>query len=227
MDSQASDQRQKEYTAYYAARMKKYENNPMYKNSYESEKALYELMRDAKSEAEYKEKFFGEKLHLKNAIALVKDRELARLKHLLDIKEVVRARGPQRILAEVDQIPDVATLTERCNEINQASSLEISIDEFTDHFYSDFVWLENYEVWRTAEIPGRWKARVEKNLKEDLAQTRKLWREVDVPAARQYDPRWRLNYDLLKEERHRRKIPVQNEALDRRIQEHKQYIGEY
>ncbi|MBE7439614.1 MAG: hypothetical protein HS115_14250 [Spirochaetales bacterium] len=227
MDNSLNQKRQQEYTEYYAARMKKYENSPMYKNSYESEKALYELMRDAKSEAEYKEKFFGEKLHLKNAIALVKDRELARLKHLLDIKEVVRARGPQRILAEVDQIGDVASLTERCNEINQANSIEISVDELTDHFYSDFVWLENYEVWETAEIPSRWKGKVKNWLKEDLKETRKLWREVDVPAAKLYDPDWRLNYELLKEDRHRRKIPVPDEALKKRIEEHKKYIGEY
>ena len=113
------DQRQKEYTEYYYVRMKKYEGNPMYKNSYETEKALYELMRDATSKEEYQKKFFGEKLNIKNAIALVKDQESARLKHYGEIKDPIRARGSQEILDVVDSFESEAEITTKIPKLQR------------------------------------------------------------------------------------------------------------
>lgn len=222
MDDQ---QRQKEYTLYYEARMKKYENNPMYKNSYETEKALYELMRDAKSKEEYQEKFFGEKLNIKNAIALVKDRESARLKHYQQIEEPIRAKGSQEILDVVDSFESEAELTTEIPKLQQKNSIEVSVDGFADYFYSDFAVLESLEVARRAEVPSRWKSEQEAYIQDTIAKGRKDWQEQTVPNAQQWDPNWKFDYSLIHEPRHRRKIPVPDSVVERRMKEHKEYRG--
>ena len=219
------DQSQKEYTEYYEVRMKKYENNPMYTNTYQTEKALYELMRDAKTKEEYQEKFFNGKLNIKNAIALVKDRESARLKHLKDLKEFIRAKGSESILAEVDSFENEGQITTRCNELMQKNMVEISIDEFTDHFYSDFTALENIEVAMRAQVPDRWQDEQKRYVNSELEKGKSDWQESVLPNARQYDPNWVFNYDLIWEERHRRRIPVPDEVVKQRIEDHKKYRG--
>ena len=220
-----NQQQQSEYTQYYEARMKKYEGNPMYANSYQTEKALYELMRDAKSKEEYQEKFFGEKLNIKNAIALVKDRETARLNHLKEIKEDIRAKGPESILAEADGFENEHDLTTRCNELNQKNSVEISVDGLVDHFYSDFLALEHIEVAMKAEVPDRWKQEQQDYIKSEIEEGKKDWQERVLPNAHQWQEGWTLNYDLIWQERHRRKIPIPDESIKRRIEEHKKYRG--
>lgn len=219
------DQRQEEYTQYYEARMKKYENNPNYKNSYLTEKALYELMRDAKTKEEYQEKFFGEKLNIKNGIALVKDRETLRLNHFKKINEPIRARGPASILAEVDSYESEADLTTKTSNLTQKNSIEISIDGFIDYFYSDFLVLEHLEVARKAEVPDRWKKEQEEYIEETIKEGRQDWQEQNIPNARQWDPDWNFNTDLIHEERHRRRIPVPDDTVKRRIEEFKEYRG--
>lgn len=219
------DQRQKEYAEYYYARMKRYEGNPMYKNSYETEKALYELMRDAKTKEEYQKKFFGEKLNIKNAIALAKDRETARLKHYQEIKEPIRARGCQEILDVVDSFETEAEITTEIPKLQQKNSIAISVDGFADYFFSDFPVLETLEVARRAEVPSRWKSEKEDYIKDTIAKGKQDWQEQIIPNARQWDPGWKFDYSLIREERHRRKIPVPDSVVERRLKEHQEYRG--
>ncbi|MCB1170212.1 MAG: hypothetical protein KDK25_07755 [Leptospiraceae bacterium] len=217
--------RQQEYAEYYLARMKKYEGNPMYRNSFETEKALYELMRDAKTREEYQEKFFKGKLNIKNAIALVKDREAARLKHYQEIKETIRARGCQEILDRVDSFESEAEITTEIPRMQQKNSVEISVDGFADYFYSDFPVLESLEVARRAEVPERWKQELEDYVNTTLEEGRKDWQETVLPNARQWKPDWKFDYALLEEQRHRRKIPLPDSVVERRKKEHKEYRG--
>ncbi|MCB1172545.1 MAG: hypothetical protein KDK39_03215 [Leptospiraceae bacterium] len=221
----AEKQRQEEYTAYYKARMQKYEGNPMYVNSWQTEKALYELMRDAQSKAEYQEKFFSEKLNIKNAIALVKDQETARLQHYESIKEDIRAQGCAAILAEVDSYESEADLSTRIPKLQQANSKAVSIDGFTDHFYSDFLVLEHIEVARRAAVPSRWKAELDDYVRTTIAEGRRDWQEQVTTNARQWDPEWQFDYDLIHADRHRRRIPVPDSEVAKRIKEHKEYRG--
>ncbi len=219
------DQRQKEYTEYYYVRMKKYEGNPMYKNSYETEKALYELMRDATSKEEYQKKFFGEKLNIKNAIALVKDQESARLKHYGEIKDPIRARGSQEILDVVDSFESEAEITTKIPKLQQKNSVAVSVDGFADYFFDDFPVLESLEVARRAEVPSRWKSEQEEYIKDTIAKGREEWQNRVVPNARQWDPNWKFDYSLIQEDRHRRRIPVPDSVVQRRLTEHKEYRG--
>lgn len=219
------DQRQAEYAEYYKVRMKKYEGNPLYKNSYETEKALYELMATATSEAEYKAKFQQGNLNTKNAIALVKDQETAEKAHWESLQETIKAKGCAAILAVIDSFNDVMTMITETNNIRQKNSLEQSVDGFVDGFYSDFLALENIEVHEKADVPSRWRAEREDSIREMKAEGRKLFEEVTLPRAREWDPDWKWNHDLVWEVRHRRVIPVPDETIKRRIPQHKKYLG--
>lgn len=219
------DQRHAEYIDYYKARMKKYEGNPLYPNSYASEKALYDAIAGITDLEEFKTKMQQGNLHTKNAIALVKDQETAEKKHWEDLKEPIKAKGCASVLAVIDSFNDVMTMITETNNIRQKNSLEQSVDGFIDGFYSDFLALENIEVYEKADVPSRWRAEREDSIREMKADGKKLFAEVTLPRAREWDPNWKWNHELVWEDRHRRVIPVPDETIRRRIPQHKNYLG--
>src|SRR4051812_30940781 len=113
------DTRHLEYIEYYKARLKKYENNPMYRNSYESEKALYDAIASCAQLEDFKNKVEEGKLPFKNAVALMKDQETAREKYYLSIKEPIRAQESTDILKMLDTIEDLGDLITKSNDIRQ------------------------------------------------------------------------------------------------------------
>lgn len=219
------DTRHKEYTEYYKSRMLKYEGNPMYENSYKTEKDLYEAIANSSSLEEFGKELNEKNLAVKNAIALVKDKETARKKHFEEIKEYIRLKAPSRILEILDSIQTETELIQKSNEIESEVSIEISVDLFTDIFYSDFPMLENIEVWQTAEVPEEWKRDLNNYITEALVQGRETWEKEIIPNARNWKPDWTFDFDLISEERHRRLIPVSNETTEKRIGQFKKYRG--
>lgn len=219
------DTRHKEYTEYYKSRMLKYEGNPMYDNSYKTEKDLYEAIANSSSLEEFRKELNEKNLAVKNAIALVKDKETARKKHFEEIKEFIRLKAPSRILEILDSIQTETELIQKSNEIESEVSIEISVDLFTDIFYSDFPMLENIEVWQTAEVPEEWKQDLNNYIKEAFVQGRETWEKEIIPNARNWKPDWTFDFDLISEERHRRLIPVSNETTEKRIGQFKKYRG--
>ncbi len=83
-----------EYKTYHRLRMQRYQNNPEYKNSYESEKAIYEAIASCNTLEEFKDKLGN--LNEKNALALIIDEYSIRLKHYEEIKEPIRVDGCKR-----------------------------------------------------------------------------------------------------------------------------------
>ncbi|MDP3065491.1 MAG: hypothetical protein Q8N08_02035 [Methanobacteriaceae archaeon] len=220
------DDRHKEYLEYYQSRMKKYQNNPLYSNSYQSEKELYEAIRDSESLEDFGRKLEEENLAVKNAIALVKDQETARKKMYQDMNEDVRLRAPVRILEIVDSVESDMDLVTRVSEIETGVSKEISVDLFTDNFYYDFLILEEIEVHQTAEVPDEWKKQINQEYSEEIiASGRKEWQEIVLPQARGWDPDWNFDFNLVGEKRHRRKIPVPDEVVKKRLEQFKTYRG--
>lgn len=217
--------RHKEYIDYYKSRMLKYECNPMYEKSYKTEKGLYEAIANSSSLDEFKKKLEEKNLVVKNAIALVKDKETARKKHFEEIKEFIRLKAPNRILEITDSIQNETELIQKSNEIESEVSIEISIDLFTDIFYSDFPMLENIEVWQTAEVPEEWKQDLNKYITEALKEGKTSWEREIIPNARNWKPDWTFDFNLIDEERHRRKIPVPNPIIEKRIEQFKKYRG--
>lgn len=220
------DQRHQEYIDYYRSRMRKYENNPLYPNSYESEKAMYEAIASCNELSEFRGKMENGNLAVKNAIALVKDQETARQKFYEEIKEFIRKKAPDRILEVIDSMQGDIELTSTVSKIDTEVGVLIGIDLFTDQFYYDFTAMENVEVWRNAEVPDEWKNEVNKEWPEDtIKRHRELWEKTTFPNMKHWDPNYKFNFDLIWEERHRRKIPVPDEVVKRRIPQFKEING--
>ena len=207
-----------EYKAYYRSRMQRYENNPLYPNSYASEKALFEAMDSCMELEEFKGKLEAGNLNIKNAIALVKDKYTIRLKHFTELKEVVRALGPQRVLEKIDQAQTDMEVVNIVSDLEMENNLEITADEFVDTFYGS-IWklMEDIEVYRDAEIPEKHRARFDASIKEMEESIRKHFNDEEENN-RHWKAGWTFDFDLLWEERHRRKIPFPDETLRRRIE---------
>lgn len=219
------EQRHKEYIEYYRTRMKKYENNSMYKNSYETEKALFEAISNSADLDDFGRKVEEGNLAVKNAIALIKDQYTARQKQYEEMKEYIRLKAPVKILSIVDEVKKDMELVDKVSLIESEVSTQISIDLFTDVFYSDFLSLENIEVWSEAEIPDEWKSDIQEWIKDEIELGIKSWNDDFVPNARNWDDKWNLNFNLIWEERHRRLIPVPDEVIKKRIEQFKKYRG--
>lgn len=220
------DDRHREYLEYYQSRMRKYQNHPLYTHSYQTEKELYEAIRDSASLEEFGERVKEGNLAVKNAIALVKDHETARMKFYRDIKENIRLKAPIKILELVDSVNSDMELVGMVGEIEAEVNKEIVIDLFTDYLYQDFSILEEIEVYQSAEVPSEWKQEINHDYPQELIRKgRKSWKEDLVPQARAWKPDWNFDLDLVWEERHRRKIPVPDKILKKRIEDFKAYRG--
>ena len=211
-----------DYKSYYKARMDRYENDPLFNYSYQSEKALSEAMDSCQELIEFKDRI-GD-LNIKNAIALVKDQETARLAHYTALQENIRSLGPTWILEKIDTAADANDVVTISMEMDQKASIAISIDGFIDAVYGDLIpLLENLEVMEKAEIPAQYEqdrqSQVE-GIKTDIKST-----ITDLHnQAKDWDATWQLNLDLVWEFRHRKKIPLSDEMLQKRINELKNYL---
>ena len=215
----------KQYIKYYEARMKKYEKSKIYPRSYETEKSLYEAISSASDLNAFKANLEKGNLAVKNAIALTKDKEIAFKELYHKLKEFVRAKSSEEILEKIDEAKtdqDVVTIV---TDIDQKNSVKITIDLFTDEFYSDFKVLEDIEVWENAEVPDEWKVEIHESVQRDIEKGRKDWQENVLPNNRNWDANWNFNYDLIWEERHRRLIPFPDEIVKERIEQQKNYRG--
>ncbi len=213
-----------DYILYYKARMKRWENSNTYPHSYESEKAIYELVASCSSMEDLQNKADQFRaLTVQNAIALVKDQEIFRKQVYEDCKEFIRAKGPAAVLEKIEEMRSDMELVEMVNRVHQKNSIEITVDQLVSFFYSDFVAMENIEVYQQASIPEEWKKESEGYAQDAMESGKKLWQETQLPEARNWQPGWTLNYDLLQEERHRRLIPINDIELEKKIALHKKY----
>jgi len=213
-----------DYVTYYHARMQRWENNDAYPNSYQSEKALYELVAGCSNMEELQSKAEQFKaLAVQNAIALVKDQEIFRKKIYGECKETIRAKAPTAILAQLDTATTDMELVNMINTVHQQNNIDITVDELLNMFYSDFVAMENIEVYQQAVIPAEWKEVCKQYETAIFESGKQLWQQEQLPAARQWQPGWIMDYDLLYETRHRRLMPVNDVELEKKIALHKTY----
>ena len=198
----------------------------MYKNSYETEKAIFDAISGVEKLQDFRGIMETQKLHVKNAIALVKDKSIAEKDAFTEMNEVIRARAALRILAVIDSVQSDIELANTCNKIATEVNIEISIDQMAGFFYIDFIAMENVIAWENAEVPPEWENEINVEYPaETRASLKKIWEETTIPKARYWDPGWTLNYDLLWEDRHRRLIPVPDESLHKMIEQHKKFRG--
>jgi hypothetical protein len=220
------EKRHQEYMEYYQARLKKYENNPLYPNSYHSEKELYNAIVNSEDLEEFGRKVEEENLAVKNAIALVKDQETSLKKFYQELKEEIRLHAPLRILDIVDSVKTDNELVNTVSEIEGEVNVEITLDLLTDQIYHDLMILEEIEIYQSAEVPDEWKKEINQDVPQEIiTQGLKDWGESVLPNAQEWDPQWKYNFDLIWEERHRRLIPIPDKVLEKRLEQFKTYRG--
>ena len=217
------DERHADYVEYYRVRAAKYDNSPMYPESRAAEHALLEAFEHSESLEEARTKIEAGNLTVANAAALVRDQERTRAACYDELDEPVRARAPKAVMAAIDGITDPIELV---NAANRARTRELNvevIDELVRTIEADFTPLETLEVWQRAEIPDRWRSQYDGFTHDLVEDYRHLWAETRLPAARQWDPNWTLDYRQVWEPRHRRRIPLPDDLLRRRLEQHHQH----
>ncbi len=216
------DQLLADYKLYYKTRMDRYENDPLFKHSFMSEQALYRAMESCNDLADFKDKI-GD-LNIKNAIALVKDQETAKLNHYKEIKENIRAVAPQQILEKIDTAKDENEVVTITTDIEQKSLIAISIDGFLDAIWLDFIpMLEKLDIIKSAEMPAKHETDRQREITEIKTNIAEKWADMHKNA-RQREPTWVVNLDTIWEHRHRKKIPINDTVLTQRMNELKNLI---
>jgi hypothetical protein len=225
----AMDQRHQEYLEYYRARLKKFEGNALFPRSEAAERAMFEAIRDAADLVAFGKRVLGEHLHVNCATAFMYDTAQAWADLYLSIRQPIRAKPWQEILAALNaqEYTDVNALNSMSSDIQTRWNIPIGMDELLHTvFWPDWTILETLEVQATSEVPASWRAEREEWIAEQNMEGKKLWRENTLAEARKFDPNFRPNWDLLWEERYRRLFPVSDENLRRRIDQYRAYVGE-
>jgi hypothetical protein len=213
------DQLLVDYKAYYKTRMDRWEGNQDYSNSYESEKDLYEAMNACNELIEFKDKI-GD-LNIKNGIALVKDKETARLKHYEQLLETVRAVGPQLNLERIDDAKSDMDIVEIATKADHEAMILILVDLMMDYFYTDIIpRLETLDMLKTIEVPEKYSSDTEFSINFAKEKIRESVTDLEKNT-QSWQEGWSFNPDLIWEHRHRKKIPLPQDVLEQRLNEYK------
>lgn len=208
-----------DYKAYYKARADRFEGDDKYPFSYQSEKALSDAMDSCNELIEFKDKI-GD-LNVKNAIALVKDKETARLKHYEETQESVRAFGPKFVLERVPSATTDMDLVEIATKADHEAMMLITMDLMIDHFYSDIIpSLETLDMLKTIEGAEKYRSDIDYSISFEIKSIKEGVQDL-VKNAQSWQEGWQFNADLIWEFRHRRKIPLPEEVLKQRLNEYK------
>lgn len=202
-----------DYKDYYRVRAERYAHDPDYSESYAAEKNLYGAIDSCNELGEFKSKLGN--LNELCAVALTRDEYKIRQKHYIEIKETVRAKGPERIIEKAAGIQDVNSLITMVGEEENKNMIEISMDD-TSFFMDCWNQLDEIEVYETAEVPDQYKAERKKFADEIRAKLKENYHDV-TNERRKWQPDWQFNFDLIWEERHRRQIPYTDDQIKEKI----------
>jgi hypothetical protein len=208
-----------DYKAYYHLRMKRFEGNPVYTRTFESEKAIYDAIASCNTLEEFKDKL-GD-LNEKNAIALIIDEYNIRLKYYSEMYDTIRANGCRHIIDKAATISNVVDLMTMVSEEENKTNLELTAD--TIHPFDDSGYIERIRVWEEANVPEQYKSRYQQYADEEKQKLMEAYAAVEKNL-NDWQPGWKFNFNRILEERHRRKLPFSDEVLDNNIQYTKSII---
>lgn len=215
------EQRLQEYVEYYRVRAAKYEESPLYRQSARSERALLEAFESSGTLEEARAKVEEGDLATENARALIVDQERARAALYDSLEEPVRAAISGAVLEAVAGIDDPVELANAAGRARTATQNAVLVDELVRAFETDVTVLEDLDVLEHADVPPEWRPELEREAARLAAQTADVWRDVRLPAARQWDPSWHFDYGVLLAPRHRRRLPVADAYLAELVDEHR------
>ncbi len=222
------DARHQEYAAYYSARAKRYAARPLYTETTAAENAMAACINDAPTLEAWGEEMQRRNLNVACAVALSRDHARAELQLYDAISEPVRSAGPKRILAELQNSEGLtaADVASKVAAILDDNSKAIAVDELVTSFHGSLDILEEQEIYATAEIPAEWRDRWNRVAADDMERGRTLWREVTLPNNRVWDPTWIFDESKIAETRFRRRIPMPDAVVARRLTQYRAYRGE-
>lgn len=218
------EQTHQEYVDYYRVRTERANEAGIYKESTAIEKERHEAIAQCAALADFKEANekgdFGNRL----AAAQVRDKARARLQHYEETEQTIRAAGEEATIALAEKPRDVMDLMTRIGEIENTTSINLIVDSATDNFYDAFRQLETIEMLEKADIPDEWRKKALARVEEMIAKETEDFAEA-TRRVQEYKPDWTMDYDLVWETRHRRRIPMDDDVVKRRIAEHKRLVG--
>lgn len=222
------DARHQEYVAYYEARLRNVAGNPLYPHTEAAERALYEAIRTAPDLAAFRERLERDQLEVACAVARVRDQATARAALYDELDEPVRAGPEKAILALLDQrtFTDVQSLTEAVGAIEGEWRARIAADEtLIEEFWGDWKILEDIEEREQAIVPHAWHPERLESVAKERRTGAEHYHQHTLPETRKFVPDYQPDYQALGETRHRRKMPVADAIIHRRIAGHRRYRG--
>lgn len=220
------DQRHQEYVEYYGARLKRYENDPMYPHSEAAQRAMYDAIRTADGIEQFGERVRAGHLNVQCAVALVRDHATAEAKFYTEREEHVRAKPHLEILEMLDStaFDSAEELNRRVEEIHTRAGQAISRDEILrPHFWDDLKALEDRECDERASVPDRWRTERQQAVRDLLRNGREQWQQI-VADTRAFHPGWEPDWNQLWETRHRRRMPLSDDVLRQLVDAHRRYV---
>lgn len=211
-----------EYKAYYSVRAEKYQDNSKYENSYIAERNLSDAMQSCNALEEFKDKIGN--LNELCAMALVKDESLIEKAFFEKHQETVRIKASEKILEKADACKDVLELSSMVVEVENANSIQISMDESHREFQGDWNLLDNITIYENAIVPDKYK--------NDMMDSAQDSRDSIIKGVKsleennhEWQADWRLIPDMNLEHRHRRLIPYSNEHIQEQLAKYKSIIN--
>src|SRR5690606_30946967 len=97
----------------------------------------------------------------------------------------------------------------------------IAVDVLIDHFYSDIIpRLETLQMLRTIEGAEKYQSDIDYSITEEIKSIKEGVQKLEEDA-QSWQQGWKFNPELIWEHRHRRKIPLPDAVLQKRLNEFK------
>jgi hypothetical protein len=210
------DQLLHDYKAYYAARARRYQNNPVFYRTAVAEGKLSDAMQVCAVLEEFKDRMGT--LNEECATAVLLDSNEYQARVYLELDEVVRAQGPKDIVEKCAGSTNSTELIRQASEILLNNSKDISADLGTVAYLKGFLQsLERIQIVETVQFHPLYHAdvvkaaaRMREELKKQMLDSREQYRK--------FHPDFDFDWNALWEPRHRRVIPIPDDVLARRIE---------
>ena len=212
-----------EYQAYYRARLRRYDNNPLYPATAAAEREMCAAVEASTSVEDMQQRVVGAGLNIATGRALLRDQATARAALFAETSETVRAQGPAAVLAGVDAVTDAAALASLGSTAELDAQRAVTADELTRLWTTSLAALENVEVWQNAVVLDQWRAELAGYVADTSASQRQVWAQLTTDAQQQA-PGWRFDEARAREDRHRRLVPMPDATLDRRLAQHRSIV---
>lgn len=196
------------YKQYYFVRMKRYEGNAGYVNTFAAEKSLFDIINTCKTLEGFKSKIGDANEQV--AIALVTDQQQIRLKHYGEIKETIKAESCRSIIEKARLLNNSTDLISMVNEEQNAVNIAIATDIISP--FDDMGYLENIEIWEQSEVPPAYKERFSTYANEQKAKLKNSYANMENEMNK-WKPGWQFDFEKIDEERHCRLLPFSDEVI--------------